>query len=85
VSTFDLLVNGKQQRVESWDPEQPLLYALRNDLRLHGGTAMSTVALLHVTPVPAALANAVFDATGARLYEVPFAPERVRAAMQGIA
>lgn len=33
------------------------------------------------TPVPAALANAVFDATGAKLYEVPFAPERVRAAM----
>ncbi len=37
------------------------------------------------TPVPAALANAVFDATGARLFEVPFAPERVRAAMQGVA
>ena len=36
MSTFKLLVNGKQQRVESWDPEQPLLYALRNDLRLHG-------------------------------------------------
>ena len=36
------------------------------------------------TPVPAALANAVFDATGARLYEVPFAPERVRAAMLGL-
>jgi len=36
VSTFNLLVNGKQHRVESWDPEQPLLYALRNDLRLHG-------------------------------------------------
>lgn len=36
MSTFDLLVNGRQQRVESWDPEQPLLYVLRNDLRLHG-------------------------------------------------
>jgi CO/xanthine dehydrogenase Mo-binding subunit len=36
------------------------------------------------TPVPAALANAVFDATGARLYEVPFAPATVRAAMQRI-
>lgn len=34
------------------------------------------------TPVPAALANAVFDATGVRLYEVPFLPERVRAALQ---
>ena len=34
------------------------------------------------TPVPAALANAVFDATGAKLFEVPFAPEMVRAAMK---
>ena len=33
------------------------------------------------TPVPAALANAVFDAVGARLTTVPFTPERVRAAL----
>ena len=32
------------------------------------------------TPVPAALANAVFDAVGARLTTVPFTRERVRAA-----
>ena len=34
------------------------------------------------TPVPAALANAVFDATGVRLLEVPFAPPRVLAALR---
>ena len=33
------------------------------------------------TPVPAALANAVFDATGVRLRDVPFRPERVKAAL----
>lgn len=33
------------------------------------------------SPVPAALANAVFDATGVRLRTVPFTRERVRAAM----
>ena len=33
------------------------------------------------TPVPAALANAVFDATGARLRTVPFTPERVKEAL----
>jgi nicotinate dehydrogenase subunit B len=33
------------------------------------------------TPVAAALANAVFDATGARLRIVPFSPERVTAAI----
>ena len=32
--------------------------------------------------VSAALANAVFDATGARLRQVPFTPERVKAALE---
>ena len=35
------------------------------------------------TPVPAALANAVFDATGVRLRTVPFRPDRVKAALAG--
>jgi CO/xanthine dehydrogenase Mo-binding subunit len=33
------------------------------------------------TPVPAALANAVFDAVGARLTTVPFTRDRVRATL----
>jgi CO/xanthine dehydrogenase Mo-binding subunit len=33
------------------------------------------------TPVVAAVANAIFDATGARLRSVPFTPERVKAAL----
>ena len=41
---------------------------------LGGGEAAST-------PVAAALANAVFDAAGARLRTVPFTPGRVRAAL----
>ncbi len=32
-----------------------------------------------VTVVPAAIANAIFDATGARIRQVPFTPERVKA------
>jgi CO/xanthine dehydrogenase Mo-binding subunit len=32
-------------------------------------------------PVAAALANAVFAATGARLRTVPFTPERMKAAL----
>jgi nicotinate dehydrogenase subunit B len=32
-------------------------------------------------PVAAALGNAVFDATGVRLREVPFTPDRVKAAL----
>jgi len=29
-------VNGAARSVDAWDPEMPLLYALRNDLGLHG-------------------------------------------------
>ena len=36
-----------------------------------------------VHAVGAALANAVFDATGVRLRTVPFTPERVKAALSG--
>ena len=32
--------------------------------------------------VPAAMGNAVFDATGVRLRRVPFTPERVRKALE---
>ena len=32
-------------------------------------------------PVAAALANAIFDATGVRLRTVPFTPERLKAAL----
>jgi nicotinate dehydrogenase subunit B len=35
-----------------------------------------------IIPVPAAIANAIFDATGARLREAPFTPARVLAAMK---
>ena len=34
-----------------------------------------------ITIVAAAVANAIFDATGARIREVPFTPERVKAAL----
>src|SRR6266566_1990288 len=35
-----------------------------------------------IGPVPAAIANAIFDATGARLREAPFTPERVLKAIR---
>ncbi len=36
-----------------------------------------------ITVVAAAVGNAIFDATGARIRQVPFTPERVRAALDG--
>jgi CO/xanthine dehydrogenase Mo-binding subunit len=38
---------------------------------------------LSITLVAAAIANAVFDATGARIRQIPFTPERVKAALAG--
>ncbi len=37
-----------------------------------------------LVPVGAAIANAVFDATGARLTEMPMTPERVKVALAGV-
>ena len=36
MGTYMLRVNGRNQTVESWDPNQPLLYVLRDELGLHG-------------------------------------------------
>jgi ferredoxin len=33
--TVTLIVNGASRAVDAWDPEMPLLYALRNDMGLH--------------------------------------------------
>jgi nicotinate dehydrogenase subunit B len=48
----------------------------RPDMQAFGSGEPSLV------PVPAAIANAVFDATGARLREIPLTPERVLAALK---
>ena len=41
----------------------------------------SGAAEMAVGPLPAAIGNAVFDATGVRLRQVPFTPGRVKAAL----
>ena len=47
----------------------------RSDVRAMGAGETA------VTVVPAAIANAIFDATGARIRQVPFTPERVKSAL----
>jgi CO/xanthine dehydrogenase Mo-binding subunit len=39
---------------------------------------------LSITVLAAAVANAIFDATGARIREIPFTSERVKAALRTI-
>jgi nicotinate dehydrogenase subunit A len=36
MATYKFQLNGEETTVDSWDPEQPLLYLLRNSLGLHG-------------------------------------------------
>ena len=36
MATYKLRVNGRDVTAESWDPDQPLLYVLRNSLGLTG-------------------------------------------------
>lgn len=36
MANYRLNVNGQRHTVDSWDPNQPLLYVLRNQLGLHG-------------------------------------------------
>lgn len=36
MAVYQISVNGTRRRVETDDPEKPLLYVLRNDLRLTG-------------------------------------------------
>src|SRR5262245_36039091 len=36
MAKYRLRVNGRTTTVDSWDPDQPLLYLLRNVMGLHG-------------------------------------------------
>jgi CO/xanthine dehydrogenase Mo-binding subunit len=47
----------------------------QRDIEPSGAGELATV------PVAAALCNAIFDATGVRLRQVPFTPERVKSAL----
>ncbi len=57
-------------------PEVEVVLINRTEMEPLGGGEPSIV------PVPAAVANAVFDAIGVRLREVPFTPERVLKALK---
>ena len=48
----------------------------------HTGVEASGAGETAITIVAAAVGNAVFDATGARIRQVPFTPERVKAALE---
>jgi CO/xanthine dehydrogenase Mo-binding subunit len=57
-------------------PDVEIVLTNRPDMQPLGGGEPSIV------PVTAAIANAIFDATGARLRQVPFTPERVLNALK---
>lgn len=58
-------------------PEVEVVLINRLEMQPLGGGEPSIV------PVPAAIANAVFDAIGVRLRDIPFTPEKVLNALKG--
>jgi nicotinate dehydrogenase subunit B len=57
-------------------PALDIVLINRQDVAPPGAGELSTV------PTPAAIANAIFDATGPRMREVPFTPKCVLAALE---
>jgi len=62
----------------SWVPELDCVILDKKDQPPQGGGEPAIIA------VGAAVGNAIFDATGARLFRVPFTPERVLEAIKGL-
>ena len=96
--TIPLTVNGTPREVTA-APNTPLIYVLRNDLDLKGtrfgcgeGVCGCCTVLLNGrsveacnTPLSAAaIANAVFDAIGVRVRDLPLTPERVLKAVHAM-
>ena len=59
----------------SWVPKIDTMIMDRKDQQPYGGGEPAIICMGGV------IANAVFDATGARLYQLPMTPERILAAM----
>jgi nicotinate dehydrogenase subunit A len=62
MAAYKLRVNGRETTVDSWDPNQPILYLLRNELDLQGprfgcglGQCAACTILLDGKAVPACL------------------------------
>jgi nicotinate dehydrogenase subunit A len=88
---YKLRVNGREKTVDSWDPNQPLLYILRDDMGLNGpkygcglGQCGACTVLMNgqavrscVTPVSKAAGQAVTTLEG---LGTPEKPHRLQAA-----
>jgi nicotinate dehydrogenase subunit B len=59
----------------SWLPEIDTIIVENNSLEPQGGGEPAIIT------VGGAVANAIFDATGVRLYRLPMTPERLKAAL----
>jgi isoquinoline 1-oxidoreductase len=62
----------------SWMPKMDYVFVKHDELAPQGGGEPAIILM------GALVANAVFDATGARVYQLPMTPERVKAAMAKI-
>ena len=91
MSQISFELNGERVAITDQDPAMPLLYALRSDLDMKGpkfGCCLAKcppmgVGVAATAPVPGAIFNALFDATGIRFRQLPLTPARIKTALGG--
>ena len=81
----EVIFNSQGVTSTDWET-YPILRAtqiphLHVDLIRRDGYPVMGAGEAAMCPVPAALANAIRDAVGVRLYDIPFTPDRVRQAL----
>jgi nicotinate dehydrogenase subunit B len=84
----EVVLDGKTSRSRDWESYQVLRFTDLPEIKIalinrpnESPTGSGENAM---TAIPAAVANAIFDATGARIRTLPFTPARVKAALKAL-
>jgi hypothetical protein len=78
---LSLVVNDEPRTVALRSADRTLLSVLRDEFGLTGAKGVGEISL---DPVPAAIANAIYDAVGVRIYELPITAEKVHRALRDL-
>ncbi|NUT54360.1 MAG: xanthine dehydrogenase family protein molybdopterin-binding subunit [Thermoleophilia bacterium] len=81
----EVVLDGKTSKSRDWESYQVLRFTELPEVKIalinRPNAAPTGSGENAMTAIPAAVANAIFDATGARIRRLPFTPARVKAAL----
>ena len=81
----EVVLDGKTSKSRDWESYQVLRFTELPKIKIalinRPNEAPTGAGENAMTAIPAAIGNAIFDATGARIRRLPFAPARVKAAL----